>query len=80
MRVPRGFLRELRNAQMLRCVDDGSSREHTARVSQAAGIVSVQAGCSPTEALGIMQDRALIEHVTLWALARGVIEHVIQFN
>jgi len=61
-------------------VDDQLSWERTARVSQAAGMVSVQAGCCPDHALSLMADRAVIEHITLLALALAVIEHTIRFN
>jgi len=43
-------------------------------------MVSVQAGCSVDEALALMKDRALIEHLTLWMLAAAILEHVIRFN
>ena len=43
-------------------------------------MVSVQAECSPNDALSLMAERAQLEHVSLWALARGVIEHTIRFN
>jgi hypothetical protein len=61
-------------------VDNEPYLQRSARVSQAAGMVSVQAECSPDYALSLMADRARIEHVSLWALARGVIEHTIRFN
>jgi len=51
-----------------------------ARVSQAVGMVSVQADCTPDEALVLMRERAQIEHVSLWALAAGIIDRVIRFN
>ncbi len=43
-------------------------------------MVSVQADCSPDDALALMADRALIEHISLVALALGVIERTIRFN
>jgi hypothetical protein len=61
-------------------VENRWSWERTARVSQAAGMVSVQADCSPDDALALMADRALIEHISLVALALGVIERTIRFN
>ena len=74
------MLRKVRNGWMLSGVDNHPYPQHTARVSQAAGMVSVQAECSPNDALSLMAERAQLEHVSLWALARGVIEHTIRFN
>ena len=54
--------------------------ERSPRVSQASGVVSVQADCTQTEALVMMKDRALISHMTLLEVAELVIRHRIWFG
>lgn len=52
----------------------------SARVHQASGMVSVQASCTPDEALVLMEARAAQIHLTLAEIAVGVIDHSITFN
>lgn len=54
--------------------------ERSAEVSQASGVVSVQAHCTPTEALAMMNDRALVDHQTLFDIAELVLCHRIWFG
>ena len=42
-------------------------------VSQASGMVSVQAECSVPEALGLLKDRAFVSHETLETIATAVV-------
>lgn len=51
--------------------------ERSPRVSQASGVVSVQADCTRAEALAMMKDRALAAHMTLLEIAELVIRHRI---
>jgi len=50
-----------------------------ARVLQASGMVSVQAHCTPNEALGLMEVRASETHLPLAAIAAGIIDRSITF-
>ena len=59
---------------------NGSPFKNTARVSQAAGMVSVQAGCDVDRALALMQSRARESGVKLDELASGVIDGAIRFD
>jgi hypothetical protein len=43
-------------------------------------MVSVQASCTPDEALVLMEARAAQIHLTLAEIAVGVIDHSITFN
>ncbi len=59
---------------------NGSPFEHTARVSQAVGIVSVQAGCGVERALDLMRARATTARVTMDELATFVIDGSTRFD
>ena len=52
----------------------------SARVLQASGMVSVQASCTPAEALVLMEARAVQIHLTLAEIAVGVIDRSITFR
>jgi AmiR/NasT family two-component response regulator len=52
----------------------------SARVHQASGMVSVQAACTPDEALALMEARAVQIDRTLAEIALGVIDHSITFD
>ena len=58
----------------------GSRVKHTARVSQAAGMVSVQVGCLIEEALVLIYDRADASPKTVDELAAAVIDGAIRFD
>ena len=51
-----------------------------ARLAQAQGIVSAQAGRSLDEALQIMRERALVEHRTVTEIADAVLDRTISFG
>jgi AmiR/NasT family two-component response regulator len=51
-----------------------------ARLAQAQGIVSAQAGCSLDEALQIMRERAQVEHRTVTEIADAVLDRTISFG
>jgi len=50
------------------------------KVIQAAGMVSVQADCTLDEAIGFMEDRALIQHQTREQIAEAVVARQIRFG
>ena len=54
--------------------------EHNAQVFQAAGIVSVQAGCLIEQALILMDARAELDGITLDEIAAGVLDQSITFG
>jgi AmiR/NasT family two-component response regulator len=54
--------------------------EPSAEVSQAAGMVSVQADCLIEEALRMMRDRAAVAHATLEEIAAAVMDGSIRFG
>ena len=58
----------------------GSRVKHSARVSRAAGMVSVQVGCLIEQALALIYDRAEASGVTVDALAAAVIDGSIRFD
>ena len=53
---------------------------HPPRVNQAAGMISVQAGCSTDDALRILAARALVTGETLDDLAAATVERRIRFG
>ena len=59
---------------------NGSGLNHSARVYQAQGIVSVQADCAMDEALRLMKLRAHDIDRTLDEIAAGVVGHRIWFR
>jgi ANTAR domain len=54
--------------------------EPLASVAQASGMVAVQAGCSPDEALSMMQERASVIGISLGDLAEEVRAHRTLFD
>ena len=54
--------------------------ELSASVSQAAGMVSVQAECTVAEALVLMKDRAQVTGMQLLDVAAETLEHRIRFG
>jgi hypothetical protein len=50
------------------------------RVSQASGMVSVQAGCTLAEALALMKERAHADGLTLTEIADATLERTIEFG
>jgi hypothetical protein len=54
--------------------------ELSASVSQAAGMVSVQAECTVDEALVLMKDRAQVSGMHLLDVADATLEHRIRFG
>jgi hypothetical protein len=57
-----------------------TDEESTARVSQASGMVSVQADCTVGEALELLKERARVSGQSLEALAEAVVERRIRFE
>ena len=57
-----------------------TEEESSARVSQASGMVSVQADCSVEEALELLKERARIAGQSLEALAEDVVERRVRFE
>lgn len=58
--------------------ESGSSHSH--QVSQASGMVSVQADCTIDEAMILMQDRAATTGQTLDEIAAAVVDRTIRFG
>jgi ANTAR domain len=54
--------------------------ELSAQVSQAVGMVSVQAECTVDEALLLMKERAQVSGIPLLDVAEATIEHRIRFG
>ena len=59
---------------------NGSGFAHSARVTQASGMVSVQAECSVDDALVLMRDRATVQGQTLDEIAEAVLDRRIRFG
>ena len=59
---------------------NGSRSKHTARVNQAAGMVSVQASCEVEEALILMQTRAAASRLTVDDIAEAIIDGSVRFD
>ena len=59
---------------------NGSPFQHSATVDQASGMVSVQAGCTPAQALDLMRDRATVEGQSLNEIAAAVLDRTMRFN
>ena len=57
-----------------------ANEEADPRVSQASGIVSVQAQCTVEEALQLLKDRAQVSGQTLVEIATATLEHRIRFG
>jgi hypothetical protein len=60
--------------------DPGFDNLVTVEVHQATGMVAMQLGCTPLEALGRMIVRTLNEGIALDELARNVIEGTLTFS
>jgi AmiR/NasT family two-component response regulator len=58
----------------------GNGSPFSAELHQAQGMVSVQAGCTMDEALELLRDRAMVEGLSLKAIAAGVIDRTIRFG
>ena len=56
------------------------SEETDPRVSQASGMVSVQANCAVDEALKLMKERAQATGTSLLEVACATVEHRIRFG
>jgi AmiR/NasT family two-component response regulator len=54
--------------------------EHKVRMSEASGMVSVQAHCTFTEATALMQARALEDGQTLEEVVIAVVDRSIRFD
>ena len=54
--------------------------DYSAREAQASGMVSVQAGCTVTQAIVLMKHRAHDNGVTLAAIADDVVNRRIRFD
>jgi len=57
-----------------------SKAPYCAVVYQASGMVSVQATCTVNEALGMMQERALVHGQSLERVARAVLSRELRFG
>ena len=57
-----------------------TDEESTVRVSQASGMVSVQADCSVGEALELLKERARASGQSLEELAEQIVERRIRFE
>jgi hypothetical protein len=49
-------------------------------VSQAAGMVSVQADCTLEEALGLLRDRAQVSGQSIYDIANDTVERRVRFG
>jgi hypothetical protein len=54
--------------------------DHHPLVSQASGMVSVQAECSIDEALVLMKDRAVVAGESLLEIAKATVDRRIRFG
>ena len=54
--------------------------ENRVRMSEASGMVSVQAHCSFTEAAALMRERARLSGRSLLEIADGVVNRSIRFG
>jgi AmiR/NasT family two-component response regulator len=54
--------------------------ENRVRMSEASGMVSVQAHCSFTEAAALMKARARVSHQSLIEIADAVLDRSIRFG
>ncbi|HEV7523636.1 MAG TPA: ANTAR domain-containing protein [Acidimicrobiia bacterium] len=61
-------------------VAETSTWERIARVAQAAGVVSVQASCSPADAYLLMTARAETTARSIEQVAAAVLEHRARFD
>jgi hypothetical protein len=54
--------------------------DHHPLVSQASGMVSVQAECTVDEALALMKERAQVSGDTLLQIAKATVDRRIRFG
>jgi AmiR/NasT family two-component response regulator len=54
--------------------------DHHPSVSQASGMVSVQAECTVEEALALMKERAQVSGSTLLEIAEATVDRRIRFG
>jgi AmiR/NasT family two-component response regulator len=54
--------------------------EHSYKVTQASGMVSVQAGCGFDEAIMLMTERAQISGQSIHDIAQAVLDRKIRFG
>ena len=59
---------------------NGSELPHSNRVSQASGMVAVQADCTCDQAVVLMTERATVTHKTVDEIALGVLGREIRFG
>ena len=59
--------------------NNGSGLPHSNRVTQASGMVAVQADCTCAQALVLMGDRATVSHKSLDEIAVSVLGREIRF-
>jgi hypothetical protein len=59
---------------------DGTLAEHSAKIAQACGMVSVQARCSLGHVMLLMRERAVIQSRTLEQIAEAVVDRSIHFG
>jgi AmiR/NasT family two-component response regulator len=57
-----------------------TEEESTARVSQASGMVSVQADCSCAEALELLKQQAASSGESLESVADAVVRRTVRFG
>ncbi len=58
----------------------GSPVAHSVSVTQASGMVSVQASCTCAEAIVLMKARAVESHHTMDEIAHALLERSIRFG
>jgi len=54
--------------------------QYSVAVYQASGMVSARADCTCAEAVGMMKERAHVEHQTLAEIADAVVERNLRFG
>jgi AmiR/NasT family two-component response regulator len=61
-------------------VGNGSPPVYSATVHQASGMVSLQADCTFAEAIQLMNDRAIVQGLTLEDVAAAVLDRSMSFG
>ena len=64
---------------MLRAMSE-RALENRVRMSHASAIVSIQAHCSVTEAIGLMRHRAEVNGQTLEEVVIAVVDRLVRFG
>lgn len=54
--------------------------EHRVRMTEASGMVSIQAHCSVTEAIGLIRQRAAMNEETVDQVVIAVVDRSISFG